>query len=93
MAQMVDRFLDGEGKLTIWPSKQAAREEVIAYLAGKFEYDRDYTEHEVNAILSGWHTFGDFFILRRELVERGWMMRLKNGSRYWKNPEKREADA
>ena len=91
MAQGMERFLDEEGKVKLWPSKQAPREEVFCYLADKFEMGRDYTEHEVNAVLASWHTFGDLFILRRGLIESGWLMRLKDGSRYWRNPDKREA--
>ena len=67
--QGIERFLDEEGRLKQWPAKQAPREEAFAYLARKFEPGRDYTEHEVNAILSTWHTFGDLFILRRGLIE------------------------
>lgn len=93
MTQGIERFLDEEGRLKSWPAKRAPREEALCYLAGKFELGRDYTEHEVNAILAGWHTFGDLFILRRELIESGWLMRLPNGSRYWKNPEKEEERA
>lgn len=88
MAQGIDRFLDEDGKLKQWPSKQAPREEVFSYLAEKFEPGRDYTEHEVNAILSSWHTFGDLFILRRGMIESGWLKRMRDGSRYWRNPEK-----
>ncbi|NLI54684.1 MAG: DUF2087 domain-containing protein [Clostridiales bacterium] len=93
MTQELERFLDEEGRLKVWPAKQAPRVEVFRYLAGKFEPGRDYTEHEVNDILSSWHTFEDLFILRRGLVESGWLLRLKNGSRYWRNPEKTEDDA
>ena len=93
MAQGIERFLDGEGRVKLWPSKQAPREEVFAYLVEKFELDHNYTEHEVNAILSTWHTFGDLFILRRGMIESGWLMRMRDGSRYWRNPEKnREAE-
>ncbi len=88
MAQGIERFLDEDGKLKQWPSKQAPREEVFSYLAEKFEPGRDYTEHEVNAILSSWHTFGDLFILRRGMIESGWLKRMRDGSRYWRNPEK-----
>ena len=88
MAQGIERFLDEDGKLKQWPSKQAPREEVFSYLAEKFEPGRDYTEHEVNAILSSWHTFGDLFILRRGMIESGWLKRMRVGSRYWRNPEK-----
>ena len=70
-------------------AKQAAREEVFGYLAEKFEFERNYSEHEVNAILASWHTFGDLFILRRGLIESGWLMRMKDGSRYWRKPEKK----
>ena len=88
--QGIERFLDEEGRLKLWPSKQAPREEVFAYLVQKFEPGRDYTEHEVNAILSTWHTFGDLFILRRGLIESEWLLRMRDGSRYWRNPDKKE---
>jgi hypothetical protein len=90
MARGIERFLDEEGRVNFWPAKRTVKDEVLAYLAEKFEFGRDYTEHEVNALLASWHTFGDLFVLRRELVERGFLMRLTNGSRYWKNPEKKE---
>ena len=86
----IERFLDEEGKLKQLPSKKAVRDIAYAYLAEKFEFDRDYTEHEVNAILSSWHTFQDYFVLRRGLIESGWLQRMKDGSRYWRNPEKQE---
>lgn len=93
MAQGIERFLDEEGKLRQLPSRQAPRGEAYAYLAGKFELGREYTEHEVNAILASWHTFGDYFILRRGLIESGWLCRLRDGSKYWRNPDKKQEDA
>ena len=86
----IERFLDDGGRLRQFPAKQAMKRAAYAYLAGKFDLGRDYTEHEVNAILASWHTFDDYFLLRRGLVESGWLCRLRDGSRYWKNPEKRE---
>ncbi|PKM40353.1 MAG: transcriptional regulator [Firmicutes bacterium HGW-Firmicutes-9] len=88
--QGIERFLDEEGRLKQWPAKHGPREEVFAYLAQKFELGRDYSEHEVNDILSTWHTFGDLFILRRGLIESEWLLRMRDGSRYWRNPEKKE---
>lgn len=81
------RFLDDEGRVKLFPAKQSARTEVYAYLASKFEPGRDYTEHEVNALLASWHTFGDLFILRRGLIESGRVKRVPDGSRYWLNPD------
>ncbi len=88
MAQGIERFLDEDGKLKQWPAKQSPREEVFSYLAEKFEPGREYSEHEVNAILASWHTFGDLFVIRRGMVESEWLMRLRDGSRYWRNQEK-----
>ena len=88
MQQGIERFLDEEGKLKLWPAKKTVQEQVYAYLAQRFEPDRDYTEHEVNAVLASSHTFGDLFLLRRGLIESGWLLREKNGSRYWRNPER-----
>lgn len=88
MDEKLARFLDDEGKLKQLPSKRTVRDLAYAYLADKFEFDRDYTETDVNGILSSWHTFGDYFILRREMVEGGWLCRLRDGSRYWRNKEK-----
>lgn len=80
----ITRFLDEDGKLLTFPKKRAARDAILAYLADKFEFGRDYREREVNAILDSWHTFGDFFLLRRELIEAGLLCRERNGSRYWR---------
>lgn len=80
----IRRFLDGEGRITQLPRKLTVRRDVLAYLATKFEYDTDYREREVNDICECWHTFGDFFLLRRELVDYGLLGREPNGSRYWR---------
>ena len=87
MAQDIFRFLDEDGKVKQWPAKQAMKICVCEYLASKFEIDVEYTEHDVNAILASWHTFDDYFILRRSLVELGFLCRLRDGSKYWKNKE------
>lgn len=90
MQQGIERFFDEEGKLKLWPAKKTVQEQVYAHLAQKFTLGRDYTEHEVNAILAASHTFGDLFLLRRGLIESGWLMRERNGSRYWRNPDRNE---
>lgn len=76
-------YLDSEGKIKQYPAQEKKKKLVVEYLAGKFEEDRIYTEKEVNAIINQWHTFGDYFILRRMLIEYGFMGRKPNGSEYW----------
>lgn len=78
------RFLNDEGLISIWPKRQADKALVLSYLASFFERGIDYKEKEVNAIIDSRHTFGDFFLLRREMIDRGMMRRTPNGSRYWK---------
>jgi hypothetical protein len=88
--EILERFIDEEGKIKQLPSKKDARLVVLAYLASKFEAGRDYREKEVNAIIDGWHTFGDYFLLRRELIDSGLMKREQDGSRYWKDKQAEE---
>jgi hypothetical protein len=87
---ILERFLDDEGNIKQLPSKKDARLVVLSYLAEKFEVGRDYTEKEVNAIIDGWHTFGDYFLLRRELIDSGLMRRTRDGARYWKEEKAEE---
>jgi hypothetical protein len=84
MVKELDRFLDGDGKVTIWPKKQKDKESIIAYLSSKFEFDRSYHELEVNELLKTWHTFSDWPLLRRELFERGYLDRNRSGTDYRK---------
>lgn len=80
----VENYLNKEGKIKVWPAKQEAKLAVLRYLGGKFEPGRDYTEGEVNAIVAANHTFGDYFLLRREMIERRVMARTPDGARYWR---------
>ena len=80
----IEQFLDSSGKITQLPQKQKARVALLEYLAEKFEPDRMYSEREVNALCTEWHTFGDYFLLRRELVDHGLLCRERDGSRYWR---------
>ncbi len=77
-------FLDDTGKIVQLPSKHKTRQAVYEYLAEKFEKDHVYTEKQVNEICELWHTFGDFFLIRRELVEYGLLCRERDGSKYWR---------
>ena len=86
----IDAFLDKEGKIKAMPSKRAVRKAVLAYLAAKFELGRNYTEKEINAICDQWHTFNDYFLLRRELVDAKFLQRERDGSRYWRAPDKEQ---
>lgn len=80
----IDQFLDDAGRITQFPQKHSVRYALLTYLATKFDVGVDYTERQVNEICGTWHTFGDYFMLRRALVDNGLLDRARNGSRYWR---------
>lgn len=82
--QDINRFLDDSGKVVQLSNNHGMRYLLLKYLAEKFEFDCNYTESQVNEICNKWHTFGDYFVLRRELVDNGLLCREQDGSRYWK---------
>ncbi len=82
--QSIKQFLNEEGKVKQLPVRHAARIAVLSYLYEQIE-DRDYTEREISVLLSSLHTFNDYFLVRRELVDEGFLLRVPDGSRYWKN--------
>lgn len=79
----ISAFLDNEGKIMQIPSPNRTKIPVLAYLASKFEAGRSYNEKEINGIINEWHTFGDYFILRRLLVDHQFLDRTPNGAEYW----------
>lgn len=65
-------FLDGD-RLTRIPEQHKKRVVVLKWLVERFEFDRAYTELEVNAIIKRHHP--DVATLRRELVAAKLMQR------------------
>ena len=82
--ELLKNCLNDEGRVTVWPKKHARKDAVLHYLAEKFEENRVYTEKEVNALLNQWHTFNDYFLLRRSLIEAHLLTRDAYGREYRK---------
>jgi hypothetical protein len=79
---MIERFLNKDRQVSVWPAKDAGRVVVLEYLIEKFDRGTSYSEVEVNQILKQWHTFEDWALLRRELFDRGYFEREPDGTRY-----------
>ena len=75
-------FLDEQGRLKSYPAKRKRQIYALIYLASKFERDRLYTEKEVNEVISNWHTFNDWALLRRDLLDSWFFSRKPDGSEY-----------
>ena len=80
-AKILKTFLDGE-RIVQLPASEKKLLVVIKWLAGKFEEGVEYTEKQINEILTRYHE--DYALLRRELVDCRYLAR-KNGA-YWKLP-------
>lgn len=76
-------LIDERGVVTRWPAKAADRALVLDFLAARFEPVRDYREMDVNEVLKRRHSFGDWALLRRELIESGRLGRDAAAGRYW----------
>lgn len=90
----ISAFLDNAGKITQIPRPNRTKVSVLAYLAAKFEGNRIYNEKKVNEIINAWHTFGDYFILRRLLIDYKFLERTPDGAEYWvvKREDEKEGD-
>ncbi len=69
------------GPLAAFPLKEKKRVAILRVLAAKFTANKKYTEEEVNTRLK--HFYSDYALLRRLLVEYGFMDRTPDGSSYW----------
>jgi DNA-binding transcriptional ArsR family regulator len=78
------RFMDRRGRITMFPTRSRDQLLVLEYLAEHFEPGRTYNEKEVNEIIARHLSFGDFVTIRRELYDRMFLGRERDGSRYWK---------
>lgn len=84
LPENLHRFLNRDGLLVVWPRTPTDQKNLLDYLVEKFERNHLYTESEVNELLNRWHTFEDAAILRREMVDYGYMGRTSSGDRYWR---------
>ncbi len=49
--EVLERYLDANGVVKVWPSKAKNRLVILEYLASKFQSGKQYSEQEVNLIL------------------------------------------
>jgi len=76
------RLFDADGRLLHWPPKLHERELCLWVLWSAFPARRDLTEKAVNRLLEDRHDFGDYALLRRWLVDLGFVERTRDGSVY-----------
>ncbi len=83
--EILKQFLDYNGKLKTWPSKQDKRQAALEMIGGRFEPDKTFKEAEVNEIIKSAISFSDHQTVRRELVSAKILDRTPDGTKYWRN--------
>ena len=89
--KVLKTYLNPDGSIKQLPMHAAKLRVVLDYLVQAFDWNVDYTEKEVNAIVRRLHE--DTAGLRRDLVDAGLLDRESDGSRYWRPAESVEGSA
>lgn len=79
-------ILDEDRRLKHWPSALTLRLDALRYLASKLRADQTYNEAAMNALIRHWCVFDDPALMRRELFDRKFVGRTRDGSSYWLLP-------
>jgi DNA-binding CsgD family transcriptional regulator len=78
--QMVNKYFS-DGVLTKFPQKEKQRLIVLREISNHLKMDYQYDEQELNQILKGFYE--DYVLIRRYLVEYGFLDRKSDGTSYW----------
>ncbi|KJS16021.1 MAG: transcriptional regulator [Peptococcaceae bacterium BRH_c4b] len=70
-----------DGPLDTFPLKEKKRVTILRHLVKYFDANKNYTEKEVNDVLKQF--YNDYVVLRRNLIDYGFMDRTQDGSSYW----------
>jgi len=75
-------YLNPDGSIRQLPTSRRKLDVILRYLADHFEFERTYTEKEVNHIIGALHE--DISGLRRDLISTKYLGRERDGSAYWR---------
>lgn len=79
--KVINTFCDEQGRIKQFPAQQKKFEAILRYVVQEFQLGKQYTEKQVNEILSRYSE--DVATLRRGLVEYRMMDREGGGGAYW----------
>ena len=74
-------------KLKVFPSKEKKKYILLRFMIKLFKEDIKYSEVEVNRILKP--VYKDYVMIRRYLIDYGYLKRLDDGRAYWVNSNKK----
>lgn len=87
------RHFDAAGALIRWPSKFSERQVCLWVLWSRLPSRQPMSERQVNEALQRHHHFGDYALLRREMVDGGLLRRTTDGREYRRVERRPPAEA
>lgn len=87
------RHFDPAGALIRWPGKFSEQQSCLWVLWSRLPARETMTEKQVNGHLTTQHRFGDHVLIRRELVDGGWLTRTRDGTEYRRMERRPPAEA
>lgn len=81
----LQNYYNEQGLLVQYPSKRPLRDLILQKVYESFDFERMYSEKEVNEVTKSFIAYSDYEFIRRELIEFQYLKRLSDGSKYWKN--------
>lgn len=76
------RLFDPQGRLVRWPKKRNQQILCLWLLWSRMPSGETFPERRMNELLNAEHLFGDYALLRREMVEFGLFRRTPDGREY-----------
>jgi hypothetical protein len=92
LVEKVGRHFDAQGVLMRWPSKNSQQPLCLWALWARMEPGRDYSDSENSHLLNAWASFGDHALLRRAMVDMGYVTRTPDGRIYRRIEQKPPAE-
>ncbi len=85
-------YLDWEGRLlnqAFGKGSETLNAQLYAWVSARIPEDEIFSELQLNKFLGKLHLYNDASALRRELVDRGFLARTRDCTKYWKvkNPD------
>ncbi|BCA31362.1 DUF2087 domain-containing protein [Metapseudomonas otitidis] len=87
------RYFDEQGRLRSWPGKHSHRRPCLSAIWMALPPRTRMSEREVDAHIRTAASLGDHVLLRRELVDAGWLVRTPDGREYRRVEQRPDAVA
>ncbi|MDF3932520.1 DUF2087 domain-containing protein [Pseudomonas citronellolis] len=93
LVEQLRRYFDAEGHLARWPKKFSHRQLCLWIIWARLPARQVLDERALNALIRAGERIGDHLLLRRELVDGGWLRRTADGAEYRRVERRPPAEA